>query len=132
MLKKLLFTTTLLCATATWAIVPAKTTALHVKQNQTFQIELVSNPTTGYSWHWEATKFEENLVTLVSHKYIASTHKKLIGAPGREIWTFKAKKGNYRVNQVGHITMTYSRPWEKNTPPAKTMTVTIVIETRGQ
>lgn len=35
-----------------------------------------------------------------------------MGAPGYEVWEFKAKAGNYRVVQVGHIVMEYARPWE--------------------
>ncbi|MCX7120471.1 MAG: protease inhibitor I42 family protein [Gammaproteobacteria bacterium] len=133
MLKKLILITSLLCATSTFAATPTPVFVSHKKpllvtQNQAFQIELKSNPSTGYSWHWHATKGDENLLSLVSHKYSAPTNKKLVGAPGMEIWTFKAKNGNYAVNQVGHIVMDYARPWEKNTPPASRVTFIVIIK----
>ena len=96
---------------------------IKVSQGQTFAITLQSNATTGYSWKWDATTFDQNLVTLVSHKYIAPQNKKMVGAPGYEVWTFKAKPADYRVMQMGHIVMEYQRPWEKTPGTTKTFVV---------
>ena len=49
-----------------------------------------------------------------------------MGAPGYEMWTFEAKKANYAVNQVGHVRMTYARPWEKT----KTQIVSFIVVVR--
>lgn len=130
MLKKIIFTTTLLSSTAIFAqttqpVFTDNKTPINVKQNQTFTITLQSNPTTGYSWKWDANKFDRNLVSLVNHKYVAPDNKKMIGAPGYEMWTFQAKPGNYRVTQVGHIVMEYQRPWEKMPGAKKTFIVHI-------
>src|SRR3990167_1582548 len=55
-----------------------------VRQGHTFHIILQSNPTTGFSWKLKPTKEDQRLVSLVSQKYVASTDKKLVGAPGYE------------------------------------------------
>ena len=65
-------------------------------------------------------------MTLVGHHYYPPTNKKLMGAPGYEMWTFEAKKANYAVNQVGHVRMTYARPWEKT----KTQIVSFIVVVR--
>ena len=89
---------------------------LRVLQNQTFHLLLKSNPETGYSWHWISTPFDKNLVTLVGHEYIdaAKAKKDPFVEAGRELWTFRAKSGPYRVIQVGHIVMQYSHPGKKS------------------
>ena len=96
---------------------------IKVAQNQTFDIVLPSNATTGFSWKWDATQYDQHLVTLVSHKYIAPSNTKMVGAPGYEVWEFKATAGNYSVTQVGHIVMEYARPWEKTPGTKKTFII---------
>ncbi len=100
---------------------------IEVKQGQSFVITLQSNPTTGFSWQWKSNKFDQNVVALVDHKYVASKDRKLVGAPGYEIWTFKAKpiSGVHPVTQVGHIVMVYQRPWEKHSGMKKTFVVQV-------
>ena len=77
-----------------------------------FTITLQSNPSTGFSWQLKS--YDKNLISFVSHKYVPPHNTKLLGAPGYETFTFQAKAGDYRVNQVGHIVMMYARPWTKN------------------
>lgn len=46
----------------------------------------------------------------------------ICGAPYQKIWNFKATKaGTYKIE------FSYARPWEKNTPPAKTEEYTIEV-----
>ncbi|MDP1574630.1 MAG: protease inhibitor I42 family protein [Coxiellaceae bacterium] len=132
MLKKLFLTTfivfsvtTTLAGTTQTIPFTSNKDPIKVAQNQTFDIVLPSNATTGFSWKWNATQYDQNLVTLVSHKYVAPTNTKMLGAPGYEVWEFKAKAGNYRVVQVGHIVMEYQRPWEKTLGTKKTFIVHI-------
>lgn len=103
-------------------------TPIKVMQNQTFCITLPSNMTTGYSWKWHSNIFDSRLVSLVGHRYFAP-NTKLVGAPGYEVWTFKAnpsKSGQpYAVRQVGHIVMEYQRPWDK-TPGKKQVFIVYV------
>lgn len=119
MFKKLLTILTLTlflcgCATAsnkTPIFTSHKKPIIVSQQNPTFTITQQSNPTTGFSW--KLISYDKNLMTFVSHKYVPPENKKLMGAPGYEVWTFTAVKPTvpYAVNQVGHIRMEYARPW---------------------
>lgn len=117
MIKKLLLTTTLLTSLCVFSTEPSsifnspKDKIIVSQQNPTFTITLQSNPTTGFSWKLKS--YDKNLVTFLNHKFVAPQDKKLVGAPGYEVWTFKANKANDRVNQVGHVSMEYARPWTK-------------------
>ena len=93
------------------------------RKNPVFTLTLHSNPTTGFSWAIKS--YDKNLISLVDHKFIAPKNKKLIGAPGYEVWTFKfkANKGNAAVNPVGHIIMKHRRPWTKNGATTKSFVV---------
>lgn len=78
-----------------------------VNKGQKFSVVLEENASTGYSWSYTANK---KVIKLKSKKT-----SNLIGAPVEKIWTFQANKsGNYKIK------FTYSRPWEKDTAPAKT------------
>lgn len=134
MIKKLLLTTTLLTSLCAF---PAENTPIFnspknkiivSQKNPTFTITLQSNPTTGFSWKLKS--YDKNLVTFVDHKFIAPQNKKLMGAPGYELWTFKANKGNYKVNQVGHVKMEYARPWTKEGATLKSFVV--IVKSGGQ
>jgi inhibitor of cysteine peptidase len=78
-----------------------------------FLIKLKSNPTTGYSWFLRS--YDADLLQAVNHVYMAPTNKKLIGAPGYEIWTFKVKSKSFVVPMQTFIRFVYARPWEENT-----------------
>lgn len=79
------------------------------QKNPVFTIKLQSNPTTGFLW--KLASYDRNLMTLVDHTFVAPKNKKLLGAPGYDMWTFKAKYAHYAVNQVGHVRMLHARPW---------------------
>lgn len=137
MLKKLLLLSTLAFYTITYAHEPIifNSPAQKIVVSQRlpiFTITLKSNPTTGYSWNWIRTKEATNMFTLISHHFFPPQNKHLVGAPGYEIWTFKAKKTGYRVAQVAHIKMEYARPWEKNKKDSHVEIFTVVqSEARG-
>ena len=87
---------------------------------ENFVITLNSNMTTGY--HWELAKpLDKNKIELVSSNYIAPSTK-LIGAGGKEVWTFKALKTG-----KASIFLKYVRPWEKNVAPASEKSFYITI-----
>ncbi len=75
-----------------------------------FVIKLKSNPTTGYSWFLR--EFNSSLVEPVKQHFEAPTDKKLMGAPGYELWTFRAKPAAFLVPQQTTIRFVYARPWE--------------------
>jgi len=75
--------------------------------NGEFQIELISNPTTGYSWAW-VNKQTVIIVDTVDWSYIADTPI-LTGSGGKEIWKFKGLERG-----VDSIKMEYCRLWDSN------------------
>jgi len=88
-------------------------------------VTLESNRTTGFQW--ELTSISDQAVLeKVDQKYVAPEATQngapLVGAPGEEVWTFKAlQKGE------STISMGYSRPWE-SVPPVKTFTLTVTVK----
>lgn len=90
----------------------------------TFTLKLKSNPTTGYTWF--LTDYNSALIEPIQHTFDASANKKLIGAPGFEIWTFHVKPAGFLVPQQTLIRMIYARPWDSNEP---VQTVTFRITT---
>ena len=79
-----------------------------VNKNDTFEVSLNSNPTTGYSWKWINENSE--LVEKVSADYIPTeVEQAIIGSGGTEIWKFKGIKIG-----IDTLTLEYCRPWETN------------------
>jgi inhibitor of cysteine peptidase len=86
-----------------------------------FTLTLESNRTTGYQWQL-AKSPDENVVQLVGNRYEVPDTR-LIGAGGREVWTFKAVgKGNTEIH------LKYVRPWETDVPPVKEAVFSVVVE----
>ena len=77
-------------------------------------ITLVSNATTGYAWQIRGS-VDGGILKLVDSEYIPDeANPMIVGAGGKEIWTFKAlKKGKAK------LCFEYVRPWEKDVSPAK-------------
>lgn len=73
-----------------------------------FTIKLQSNPTTGYSWFLR--KYDANLITPLSHAFHAPA-RQLVGAPGFEVWKFRAKPAAFIVPQRTALYFVYTRPW---------------------
>jgi inhibitor of cysteine peptidase len=92
-----------------------------VNKNETFEVSLKSNPTTGYSWKWiknNATK----IVDSISTNFIQDkAEPNMVGVGGNEVWKFKGKQSG-----VDTLTFEYCRSWEKN-PPAETKKVIVKI-----
>ena len=86
-----------------------KTNIMVSANHPTFSIKLKSNPTTGFMWILR--EYDSNLITPVKRQFVQPT-KKLIGAPGYEIWTFKAKPEALVVPQQTTIRLIYARPWQ--------------------
>ena len=80
---------------------------LSVKVNQSFDINLKSNPTTGYTWE---SIFDPNYIQLIDEKYIADDPS-LIGSGGKTFIKFKALKSGDT-----NITFKYQRSWENCLP----------------
>ncbi len=93
---------------------------LEVEVGHEFSLTLDSNPTTGY--RWELIKpLDGSVLELLSKEYVASDTE-LLGASGKEEWTFRA------VGQgTTEISLQYVRPWEENTLPVVTKTFVVVV-----
>lgn len=86
------------------------TKPIMLKQAQPdFDVNLASNPTTGYSWFIKS--YPEQQLQLVSHQYNAP-NTKLVGAGGYENWHFRAQANSFLAPQIFTITFLYIRPWE--------------------
>ncbi len=72
-------------------------------------ISLVSNPSTGYSWDKEADISDPAVIEQTDHQYEASKVP-VVGAPGLQVWTFKA---------LGPGTSTISMDYRSPTVSAK-------------
>lgn len=75
-----------------------------------FTIKLKSNPTTGYSWFLR--EYDASFMKPIKHEFEAPANKKLMGAPGFEIWTFQVKPSAFTVPQTTMMRFVYARPWE--------------------
>ena len=86
-----------------------------------FTLTLESNKTTGYEWQL-TTKPNSKVVGFVTSVYNKPSAQ-IPGRGGTETWTFKAN-GRGRTTFI----LSYLRPWEKNTPPAKTQRFSVVVQ----
>jgi inhibitor of cysteine peptidase len=95
--------------------------AVAPKQAQ-FTLRLKSNPTTGYRWFLR--EYDEHLVEPVDHHFqVEENNKKLMGAAGYELWTFRMMPLAFMVPRQTTIQMVYARSWEKNQAEPITFTV---------
>jgi len=94
-----------------------------VKVGDLVVVSLKGNPTTGFSWR--TAKLDGKSVEQAGEpKYVNKPHRKgMVGVGGMFSLKFNAaKSGKTEVN------LEYSRPWEKDTKPLKTFTVTVEVE----
>lgn len=104
-----------------------KQTAVEVGAGDTLTVTLCSNPSTGFSWPESAQISDQTIVQQTDHKYVAPETEAgatpVVGAPGTEVWTFKAlKKG------TSTIYVEYSRPWEGGEKGEWTFRLTVVVK----
>jgi inhibitor of cysteine peptidase len=84
-------------------------------------VTLDSNATTGYSWELKGIG-NPAILEKTDNKYEAPTSG-LIGAGGKEVWTFKALKAGTTT-----LSMEYSQPWEGGQKGASSFNVAVVIK----
>jgi predicted secreted protein len=88
-------------------------------QGAVMELSLPGNPTTGFSWSLAETP-DQNVLVETSHFYISPA--RTVGSGGGEHWVFRAAGAG-----ATQLDLVYSRPWEKSTPPAKTYSVAIGV-----
>ena len=120
------------CRAALKGAKPANVVALDEKANgktvavamgKTLVVRLAGNITTGYGWtvkklDGDALK-QDGKVKYEQKK----TPRPMVGSGGTFVATFNTVKPGKAT-----IAMAYARPWEKDTPPIKTFTVTVTVE----
>ena len=88
--------------------------------NHNFDVQLDSNPTTGYQW--QLARHDAKFVQMVGTPQFTPKSVR-IGGSGVETFTFKAlAKGKTTLD------FEYLRPWEKGVAPAKTYSITVQIK----
>ena len=98
-------------------------TKRHVKAGDTFNIQLRSNPTTGYRWQL-VEPFDKTRLEKVSNHYQADANpNRMVGVGGTETWTFKALKSGH-----AEIQLRYIRSWEAQDPSAQVAKYQIKID----
>lgn len=96
---------------------------INVTTGNTFTVTLCSNATTGFQWSESAQISDEAVVQQTGHEFVSPENKGLVGAPGEEVWTFKAlKKG------TSTIALEYSRPWEGGEKGEWTLNLTVIVK----
>ena len=94
-------------------------TDYQIAVNESFQIELNSNPTTGYSWKW-TNKDAVKIVETFDFQFKID-EPVLAGSGGKEIWKFKGLKSG-----TDTIRLEYCRPWDpSSTAASKNLVVTV-------
>lgn len=102
---------------------------IEVSPGKEFAISLESNISTGYGWQL-AKPLDGTIVKSVRNDYQsapqASDGPPLVGAPGKEVWTFKALKSGKTA-----IDFKYVRSWEKDKAPAETRSFSVRVKADG-
>lgn len=84
-------------------------TDYEISKNETFEITMKSNPTTGYTWKWIKDKSSQ-IVDSVSATYVQDKKgADMVGVGGTVIWKFKGKEAG-----IDTLIFENSRSWEKN------------------
>lgn len=84
-------------------------------------IRLESQPGTGYSW--VVSKVDADRLDKGGEPTLEPPDRSLPGAPQHQVFKFKARREG-----AGSLELAYRRPWEKDTPAAKTFRVTFRIQ----
>ena len=95
---------------------------LHLDRGDSFTIQLVSNPTTGYLWQLGTPPYDEQVMIMRGDRYI-QPEEQLCGAPGKRSISFLAE-GSGRTG----LRLIYVRPWEKNRTPAKEFNLMVIVK----
>ena len=94
---------------------------IEITASGTLTVTLDSNATTGYSWELAGIS-DTGVLEKTDNKYEALTSG-LMGAGGKEVWTFKALKAGTTT-----LSMDYSQPWVGGQKGANSFSLTIVVK----
>jgi inhibitor of cysteine peptidase len=93
-----------------------------VKVGENLVIELLANPSTGFTW--EVAEVDTNVLQQVGEtEFKSSSLTPLPGAGGTQTLRFQAvAPGRTELKLI------YHRPFEKDTPPARTFAIQVTVE----
>lgn len=95
--------------------------SLTLPQGQTLELQLRSNPGTGYSWQLAGAG--EVLRQQGPMVFMPDPHDAMtVGSGGTEVWRLRAVKPGRQT-----LRLEYRRPWEKDAPAAETFTCDITV-----
>mgnify|MGYP003952264895 FL=1 len=77
---------------------------------------------TGYSWSLDQEESEGLSYVSVSESSTTADNADLLGGPGQSQWLLKGRSPGTAM-----LLFEYRRPWEKDTPPAKTRRVHVEV-----
>ncbi len=95
-------------------------TGITVKAGEDFFIALESNPSTGYGWQQTTT---DGKILAYEGNVRQPAAPSMPGAPGQQIFIFHANRSGTTT-----IVLSYSRAFEPDAPPAKTLTYTVTVQ----
>jgi predicted secreted protein len=76
-----------------------------IPKGEIFEIELQTNPSTGYDWHFDS--LDTDMVEIVESYTTEISLEKRIGAPVKKTWVLKTKKSGMTT-----VTMNLYRSWQ--------------------
>ena len=99
-------------------------TSLDLSLNEVFTIDIKGNATTGFVWNQVEDEESSKLLECIGKSYeTVKAKRNLCGAPGVFYFQYRAKaKGKCLLR------FEYSRPWEKDAPPANTKEIVITVQ----
>jgi len=86
-------------------------------------VTLCSNKTTGFSWDENAQITDNQVIQQTSYKWVPPAESGKMGAPGNEVWNFKAMKQGKST-----ISLAYSRPWQGGEKGVNTFKLNITVK----
>ena len=93
---------------------------VELKRGDKLIIELEGNPTTGFSW--EAASVDADVLKQQGEPEFKAEAAKM-GGGGTYTFTFAAARGGRT-----ELKMVYHQSWDKETPPAKTFELVVVVQ----
>ncbi len=94
--------------------------AAAIEIGQMLEVELATNPTTGYSWQLEVSPPDGIVRRVGEGDYSASSD--LVGAGGTTLYRFTGDEKGQAI-----VVFKYLRTWEKGIAPVKTYNLTITV-----
>ena len=96
-------------------------TTVQLARGQQLDVELPSNPSTGFNWFVSGSLPSQ--LTSVTDSYEATGEPNVVGSGGTRVLSYSASSSG-----TGTLKLDYDRPFEKGVPPAKTFTLTVTVQ----